>query len=89
MLGVLIVGPVRARVLEVSDDRETPGALAQSEVIADCVAERAGAVKSPESLLDFRDLCGVLPCLQLDENDIADHGRILAAKPGSHIDLFM
>jgi hypothetical protein len=80
MLRIQVIGLVRVRVLEVGDDGETPIALAQPEVIADRIAERAGAVQVPESLLDFRDLCGILPCLQPDENDIPDHDRILAAE---------
>ena len=43
---VLVVCAVRVSVGEVGDDREAPVAVAQSEVVSDHVAERAGTVRS-------------------------------------------
>lgn len=65
MRRVQVIGPVRLRVLKVGDDGETPVALAQREVATDRVAERAGTVKAPESLLDLRYLCGSCPAFSL------------------------
>jgi hypothetical protein len=59
--GVLIVGGVGLGVGEVGDDRETPVALGQPEVVSDHIAEHAGAVQVKECFWAWRPLWGPVP----------------------------
>jgi hypothetical protein len=73
VLGIAVVGAVGRLVLEVGDDGEAPIALAEAEIIAQRVADRARATEVAEAILDAGNRRAISVGIELDEDDVSDH----------------
>jgi len=73
VLSIQVIPVVGRLILEVGDDCHAPVAIPKPEIVANRVADGAGAIKPPKPLLDGSNLSTIGISLELHEDHVTDH----------------